>query len=128
MPDIQFEEIILSENERQLNYFVSCADKIEILPNLGIMKNNNGIINIKPIKNISYTLTATNKTQKDSSILSIKYPLPKQKSKPALTASVTQGDANDSNGISNYVEILAIFIIIGIVLLLNRIITKNNKS
>ena len=78
VPEIKFKEKIISEDERQLDYSVSCGDKIDIIPEIGSLTENSGSIVIHPKENIDYTITASNNGESQSASLSVKYPLPKK--------------------------------------------------
>jgi len=126
IPDIEFKEKVISEDERQLQYAVSCADKIEITPGIGTLKENSGSITIHPQQNSDYKLTATNKKQTNYSLLSVKYPLPAPKENNQADAKESTTSQGDSSG--EWVWLIVILLIGGFVWLMNKLSTKNKST
>lgn len=100
-PEIYFNESIISESERALNYSASCAQKVEIDQGIGKVNKTTGTFVIHPTDNTLYTLTATNGSVVSSSSIAVEYPLPKpeEKIQPIVTS---QEENNRSDEAGNF--------------------------
>lgn len=92
-----FREETISERMREITYSIPCADKVEITPEIGLVKIPKGSIYIYPNKNTTYTLTATYKKQTSSRNIFVRYPLPKEsKTIEDAKNNDTETEENDS--------------------------------
>jgi len=121
-----FNEKIISENERQLNYSVSCADKIEISPGIGIVKKDAGSITINPQQNIDYTLSVISKKQSNKASLSVRYPLPAPVEKKQDNLKEKSTNQSDSSGGLGWLIFPAI--VGGLVWIGNKVSSKTQNS
>ena len=74
-PTISVSESIISETERELNIYSSCA-KSTSASNIGYIPVSKKRVIVKPKKDTLYSFTAVNENEKATSQILVKYPLP----------------------------------------------------